>query len=137
MDVVFQLNELPQVVAKAWQAFGDQPTWLFEAPMGAGKTTFIHALCAHLQVTDAVSSPTFAIVNEYRSPVAGTIYHMDWYRLKDEDEAIQAGVEDLLYSGKLCLVEWPNKAPGILPDKVLRISLEPEDAQSRRLRISY
>lgn len=136
MDIVFQLNDLPGVVATVWNRYQNHKVWLFEAGMGAGKTTFIHALCEFLQVKDAISSPTFAIVNEYRSPVAGTIYHMDWYRLKNEEEAIQAGIEDYLLSNCLCLVEWPDKAPGILPDNSLPISLQIVDAQSRRLIIS-
>lgn len=101
--------------------------------MGSGKTTFIHALCEELGVKDAIGSPTFAIVNEYRSPVAGTIYHMDWYRLKDEEEAIQAGIEDQLYSKAVCLVEWPDKAAGLLPDDTLHIVLEVLNEGTRRI----
>ena len=70
--------------------------------MGAGKTTLIHALCAVLEVSDSISSPTFAIINEYKSSIAGMIYHMDWYRLKNEAEAINAGCEDYIESGNLC-----------------------------------
>ncbi len=103
--------------------------------MGAGKTTFIHSLCTALQVTEAVSSPTFAIINEYYSPVAGIIYHMDWYRLKDEEEALQAGVEDCLYSGNYCFIEWPEKAEGILPADALQIHIEAIDEQTRRLMV--
>ncbi|RFM26705.1 tRNA (adenosine(37)-N6)-threonylcarbamoyltransferase complex ATPase subunit type 1 TsaE [Deminuibacter soli] len=136
MDITFQLPELPAVAAQAWEQFGHRKIWLLDAGMGAGKTTFVHALCEGLGVTDAISSPTFAIVNEYRSKLAGTIYHMDWYRLKDEDEAIQAGIEDYLYSNSLCLIEWPNKAPGILPDETVHVQLQVVDAQTRRLIIS-
>ncbi len=133
MDIVFQLNELPSVAATVWNQYRQYKTWLFEAGMGAGKTTFIHALCEWLQVKDAISSPTFAIVNEYRSPVAGTIYHMDWYRLKNEEEAIQAGVEDSLFSGNLCLVEWPEIAKGLLPENTLNIYIEAINSSLRRL----
>ena len=100
---------------------------------GTGKTTFIHALCEELGVSSAISSPTFAIINEYSSPVAGTIYHMDWYRLKNEEEAVNAGVEDSLHSGALCLVEWPENAPGLLDETMFRINLEILDPQTRRL----
>jgi tRNA threonylcarbamoyladenosine biosynthesis protein TsaE len=83
-----------------------------------------------------VSSPTFALINEYQRSGGETIYHMDWYRVKDEDEAIQAGIEDCLYSGNLCLVEWPEKAPGILPDDTVHIHLETTGINTRRLTIN-
>jgi len=101
--------------------------------MSSGKTTFIHALCEVLQVKDVISSPTFPIINEYNSPVTGIIYHMDWYRLKDEEEAIQAGIEDCLLSSNLCLIEWPDKAPGLLPDDALNIYIETINTNTRRL----
>src|SRR6185436_4083468 len=95
---------------------------------------FIHALCVDvLEVKDVISSPTFAIINEYKSSVAGTIFHMDWYRLKDEEEAIQAGIEDSLLSGNLCLIEWPDKAAGLLPDDTLHIQIEMIDNNKRKL----
>jgi tRNA threonylcarbamoyladenosine biosynthesis protein TsaE len=103
--------------------------------MVSGKSNFIHAFCEVLQVKDVVSSPTFAIINEYRSPVAGIIYHMDWYRLKNEEEAVQAGIEDALLSGNLCLIEWPDKAAGLLPDAVLNIYLETVDENTRRMTV--
>lgn len=136
MEIVFQLTELPVVVQKVWEQYQPYKIWALHGEMGAGKTTFVHALCEYLQVRDTISSPTFAIVNEYRSPVAGTIYHMDWYRLKNEEEAIQAGLEDCLLSGSLCLVEWPARAAGLLPDETLRLELQFVDGQTRRLTIS-
>ncbi len=117
----------------AWKAGKDKKVWAFYAPMGSGKTTFIHALCEILEVGDTVSSPTFAIINEYRSRVARTIYHMDWYRLKDEEEAMNAGVEDALNSGDLCLVEWPEKAEGLLPDDTFHVHIEALDETTRRI----
>jgi len=101
--------------------------------MGAGKTTFIHALCEELGVVSAISSPTFAIINEYKSKEAGAIYHMDWYRLKNEEEAVNAGVEDSLLSKDLCLVEWPENAAGLLPDDTFHIHIEVLDPETRRL----
>lgn len=133
MNTVFTIEQIHETAKSLWDEGHIHKVWAFNANMGAGKTTFIHALCEVLQVTGAVSSPTFAIINEYKSPVAGAIYHMDWYRLKDEDEAIQAGVEDCLYSGNLCLVEWPQKAEGLLPADTLFISIEVIDEQTRRL----
>jgi tRNA threonylcarbamoyladenosine biosynthesis protein TsaE len=101
--------------------------------MGAGKTTFIHALCKVLNVKNAVSSPTFAIINEYKSVDAGIIYHMDLYRIKNEKEAVEAGIEDCLLSGNFCLVEWPDKIPGLLPDNSLQIFIDVNDNKTRRL----
>lgn len=103
--------------------------------MGAGKTTFVHALCDVLQVKNSVSSPTFAIINEYTSPVTGTIFHMDWYRLKDEKEAIDAGCEDCIESGNFCFIEWSEKFPDLLSSNTLHISLEIINEQERSLSI--
>ncbi|MBN8719883.1 MAG: tRNA (adenosine(37)-N6)-threonylcarbamoyltransferase complex ATPase subunit type 1 TsaE [Sediminibacterium magnilacihabitans] len=133
MDAIFSLEQIRQAAKLAWKEGKQKRVWAFHAAMGSGKTTFIHALCEELGVKDAIGSPTFAIVNEYRSPVAGTIYHMDWYRLKDEEEAIQAGIEDQLYSNALCLVEWPDKAAGLLPDDTLHIVLEVLNEGTRRI----
>jgi tRNA threonylcarbamoyladenosine biosynthesis protein TsaE len=101
--------------------------------MGTGKTSFIHALCEVLEVKDTVSSPSYALINEYESPIAGTIYHMDWYRLKDEEEAIQAGIEDAITSGNLCFIEWPEKAAGLLPEKPFEVYMEILNEKMRRL----
>ena len=133
MDAIFTLPQIRQVAAALWKEGAKKKVWAFYASMGTGKTTLIHALCEELGVQSAVSSPTFAIINEYQSPVAGTIYHMDWYRLKDEEEAINAGVEDSLQSGKLCLVEWPEKAEGLLPEDAFYIHIELLDENTRRL----
>ena len=133
MDAIFGLSEIKQVAQLFWKQHRQKKVWAFHAPMGAGKTTFIHALCELLQVKGAISSPTFAIINEYKSEVVGTIYHMDWYRLKDEEEAVQAGIEDSLLSKNLCLVEWPEKALGLLQDDTLHIYIEVLDASTRRI----
>ena len=103
--------------------------------MGAGKTCFIRALCTAKKVKETVGSPTFSIINEY-SYGNGIIYHLDLYRLKDEEEAIRAGVEDCLYSGEICLVEWPDRAPGIFPDDTLWIYLEVRNEVTRKIMVS-
>ena len=133
MDAIFTLPQIRQVASSLWKEGAKKKVWAFYASMGTGKTTFIHALCEELGVQSAVSSPTFAIISEYQSPVAGTIYHMDWYRLKDEEEAINAGVEDSLLSGKLCLIEWPEKAEGLLPEDTFYVHIEVLDEHTRRL----
>ena len=117
-----------------WNAVGDAKVVALHGEMGSGKTTFIHALCEVKQVSSTIGSPTFSIINEYIFP-GGTIFHIDLYRLKDEDEAIRAGVEDCLYSGNICLVEWPEKAPGIFPENTVNVYLDFIDSQTRRLRL--
>jgi tRNA threonylcarbamoyladenosine biosynthesis protein TsaE len=100
--------------------------------MGAGKTTFIHALCENLGVTSAIGSPTYSIINEYLA-VNGTIFHMDWYRMKDEEEALEAGVEDALFSGNFCLVEWPERASQLLPEDTHHITIKVIDEKTRQI----
>ena len=117
-----------------WNAVGDAKVVALHGEMGSGKTTFIHALCEVKQVSSTIGSPTFSIINEYIFP-GGTIFHIDLYRLKDEDEAIRAGVEDCLYSGNICLVEWPEKALGIFPENTVNVYLDFIDSQTRRLRL--
>ena len=133
MDAIFGLSQIHSVAAALWKEGKKYRVWAFHAPMGSGKTTFIHALCTSLGVNSAVSSPTFAIINEYLSKEAGVIHHMDWYRLKDEAEALQAGVEDVLTSGETCFIEWPEQAPGLLPDDTLHIRIEMLNEDTRRI----
>lgn len=111
--------------------------WAFDAEMGAGKTTLIHAICNVLKVTDSVGSPTFSIINQYQTQTGETIYHLDLYRVKDEEEAIQAGVEDVLYKGDLCLVEWPGKIKGLLPSDTVFIKIDILNSNTRRITIQY
>jgi tRNA threonylcarbamoyladenosine biosynthesis protein TsaE len=137
MDAIFGKAQINTVAATFWQQYHQHKIWAFFAPMGSGKTTFIHALCKHvLQVTDNVASPTFSLINQYESTVAGTIYHMDWYRLNSTEEAIQAGIEEVLYSNHLCLIEWPEKAPELLPKNALAIHIEILDEYTRRIFIT-
>lgn len=106
----------------------------FYAPMGAGKTTFTTAICKALGVCeDAVSSPTFSIVNEYRTPSGDSIYHFDFYRLDSEREALDIGFYDYIDSGSLCLLEWPENIEGILPEETLRVKIEVLSDGSRRV----
>jgi tRNA threonylcarbamoyladenosine biosynthesis protein TsaE len=133
MDAIYELPQIKAVAKALWKEGKAQKVWIFHAGMGTGKTSFIHALCEVLEVKDTVTSPTFALINEYESPIAGIIYHMDWYRLKDEEEAIQAGIEEALLSGNLCLIEWPEKAFGLLPEKPFEVFMEILDEKMRRL----
>lgn len=133
MDAIFTLKEIRRVAGALWKEGKGRKIWAFYASMGSGKTTFIHALCEELGVVSAISSPTFAIINEYVSKEAGSIFHMDWYRIKDEEEAIHTGVEDCIQSGSLCLIEWPEKALGLLPEETLHIHIDILDEQTRRI----
>ena len=116
-------RELDEVAKKLISNFGHIKVWCFHAEMGAGKTTLIKQLGKVMNVTDEMSSPTFAIVNEYLTAGNDTIYHFDFYRLKDIEEAIEIGVEEYLDSGNLCLLEWPELIETLLPDQYLKISI--------------
>ncbi|MEO8710588.1 MAG: tRNA (adenosine(37)-N6)-threonylcarbamoyltransferase complex ATPase subunit type 1 TsaE [Parafilimonas sp.] len=132
-QINFSLSQIKKIAAQLWNENSQYKTWAFHAEMGAGKTTLIHALCDVLQVKNSVSSPTFAIISEYTSSVAGKIFHMDWYRLKDEAEAIQAGCEDCIESGDLCFIEWSEKFPNLLPANTLHISMETMNEHERSI----
>ncbi len=107
----------------------------FYAPMGAGKTTLINALCKKLEVIDATSSPTFSIINEYATANDNMIVHMDWYRLKGEEDAINAGVEDYLQGKHYLFIEWPEIAEGLLPEDCCKCSIEILDEVTRKITI--
>lgn len=131
---LFTKEELPAIAAGFRQQYGGSRVFAFHGAMGAGKTTFIHSFCEALKVKGTVSSPTFSIINEY-GYAGGTVYHIDLYRLKDEEEALRAGVEDCLYSGAVCLVEWPDRAAGIFPADTVHVYLEAVAEQTRRMRV--
>ena len=124
-----------QQLAAAIAASG-QSVIVFEGEMGAGKTTLIRALCAALGVEDDVSSPTFALVNEYRSGQGQPIYHFDFYRVDSEEEAARLGAAEYFDSGYLCLVEWPSRVAGLLPPQRLLVELAVTGPESRVLSIN-
>jgi len=136
MVVNFTLNEIDQAAREFLVQIGDRKTVAFHGEMGAGKTTFIHALCKVMGVEDVTSSPTFSIINEYKKANGETVLHMDLYRLRDEQEAVSAGVEDGLFSGNLCLVEWPEKAKGIFPEDAVQCYITVTGSSSRKLQIN-
>jgi tRNA threonylcarbamoyladenosine biosynthesis protein TsaE len=135
MEVVYQIGDINKAAELVWTNAGGKTVLAFSGEMGSGKTTFIHALCEHLGVKGTIGSPTFSIINEYAYGT-GIIYHIDLYRCKNEEEAIRAGVEDCLYSGQLCLVEWPSRAEGLLPEDTVRISINEIDHLTRHITIS-
>lgn len=139
MEWSFTLDNINKVAKEFWKEAGSKRVIALHGPMGAGKTTFIHALCDARYVKDIVGSPTFSIINEYEYDCEGTkkaLFHIDLYRLKDEEEAMKAGVEDCIYSGNLCLVEWPEKAPGIFPSDTVHAFIEILDDKTRQLKIA-
>jgi len=136
MEVNFLLKEIDAAAKTLLAQTGHYKVIAFHGEMGAGKTTFINALCRAMWVEDVVSSPTFSIINQYKTNKGDTVYHMDLYRIKDEKEAMNAGVEDCLYSGNLCLVEWPEKAPGIFPDDTLHVTITSVDDNTRKLKFN-
>lgn len=138
MEKVFSLKEIVQAAGWLLENSGNKKVIAFYGEMGAGKTTFIYTLCQILQVEDVVGSPTFSIINEYRYADGGkpaSVYHMDLYRLNDEEEAVRAGVENCLYSGHYCFVEWPEKAPALFPEDTLYVSISLVDTENRRIEI--
>lgn len=134
MKLTYKLNEIKNAAKQFWQTIGDKNVIAFHGNIGAGKTTFIHSLCEVKGVKDVVGSPTFSIINEYYFQ-GGMIFHIDLYRLKDEQEAIRVGVEDCLYSDHICFVEWPEKATGIFPKETLHVFIEVADSDTRHLTI--
>lgn len=130
---VDSLEQLPVAADKFVETMGAATVYAFYGDMGAGKTTFINALSRRLGVEDDVTnSPSFAIINEYRSDTtAELIYHFDLYRLEDIDEALEIGVEDYFDSGALCFLEWPERIADILPDDTVRVDIRVNDDRSR------
>ena len=119
------LAQLDQAAQEFLQAIGEHSLIAFYAPMGAGKTTFITAVCKALGVEeDAISSPTFAIVNEYRGRGGRPIFHFDFYRIEQPAEALDIGLYDYLDSGELCLMEWPENVEALLPEETLQVHIE-------------
>jgi tRNA threonylcarbamoyladenosine biosynthesis protein TsaE len=138
MELQISLTNLDHFAALFWKEAGTSKVFAFHGEMGAGKTTTIAALVRYKGVQDAVSSPTFSIINEYRYNEGGAehrMYHIDLYRLKDEEEVIQSGAEDCLYSGAVCFVEWPQKALHLFDAHTVHVVIEPVDEQTRRVRV--
>ena len=123
--MTIELNSITELNSAAKALFnfsGDAKIFVFEGEMGAGKTTFIKTVCEELGVTDVVSSPTFSIVNEYETSDA-TVYHFDFYRIKNIREAYDIGYEEYFYSGNICLIEWPERVAELLPENYIRVEI--------------
>ena len=133
MELIFTLDQIQSVARHFLNDLNDAKVIALHGDMGAGKTTLIHALCIELGVIENVSSPTFSIIHEYQAENNEIIYHIDLYRLNTEKEAYIAGIEECLYSGERCFIEWPEKIPTLLPENVVNVYLEALAENKRRL----
>ena len=120
---VKSLDELKHAAEQLISFGGSEKIFLFYGDMGAGKTTLIKSLCENLGVKEPATSPTFSIVNEYQGE-SSKIYHFDFYRLKNQSEALDLGYEEYFYSGNYCFIEWPEKIPDLLPDHYVRVEVQ-------------
>ncbi len=136
MEIIIKDIEHIREAAREFIAnIGEARVFAFYGKMGAGKTTFVKAICEELGVEDVITSPTFAIVNEYGLP-SSTIFHFDFYRIKRLEEVYDMGYEDYFYSGALCFIEWPELIEDILPDDAVRVTITEQEGGSRVVSIS-
>lgn len=129
------LNDINEVAAKFLDFAGDKKIFALYGPMGVGKTTFVKAVAACLGVTDDVSSPTFAIVNEYLTKNNDSIYHFDFYRVNNVSEALDFGYEEYFFSGNRCFIEWPEKIDELLPEDIVNCYFSENEDGSRELSV--
>ncbi|WP_319479845.1 tRNA (adenosine(37)-N6)-threonylcarbamoyltransferase complex ATPase subunit type 1 TsaE [uncultured Draconibacterium sp.] len=125
------LDELEIAAKEIITAFSDDRVFAFYGKMGAGKTTFIQSICRALGSDDNVTSPTFSLINEYNTADLDSIFHFDFYRIKDIEEAYDLGYEDYIYSGNYCLIEWPEMIESLLPEKMVEVKIEVQDDDTR------
>lgn len=130
------LDKIDEAALEFIRAMGDNTVFAFHGDMGAGKTTFIKAICENLGVSDTINSPTFAIVNEYRSDSGELIYHFDFYRINKIEEVFDFGYEDYFYSGSLCFIEWPEKVDTLLPKDTVNVYVKVQQDGSREVSLS-
>jgi tRNA threonylcarbamoyladenosine biosynthesis protein TsaE len=131
-----RLEDLGTVARTLLTDAGETKVWLFYGEMGSGKTTLIRELCKQLTVKDMISSPTFSIVNEYETESGGKIYHFDFYRIKNEIEALDIGVEEYFYSGNYCFIEWPEKIPSLIEGTHVEIEIRTKNDRTRAIAFS-
>ena len=138
MEIKIQsLDQIHEAAKEFIAAMGENTVFALYAKMGAGKTTFVKAVCEELGVTDVITSPTFAIVNEYRSEdTAELIYHFDFYRINKLEEVYDMGYEDYFYSGALCFIEWPELVEELLPGNTIKVSIEEQKDGTRTVTLN-
>ena len=129
------LEDLPEMASAIIALCQNESIWLFEGEMGAGKTTLIKAICMELGVLNTVQSPTFSIVNEYLTGEGESVFHFDCYRLKNETEALDFGIEEYLDSGNYCFIEWPSKIKNLIPTEHVVVEITEVENRERRLEI--
>ena len=135
MEIIIpSLSSINEAAQQFFAQMGDHKVIAFYGKMGAGKTTFIKALCQTLGVEDVITSPTFSLVNEYTDSEGNSIFHFDFYRIKKLDEVYDMGYEDYFYGGNLCLLEWPELIEDILPEEALKVTITEESDGSRKLK---
>jgi len=134
MEIIFSLDEIG-AAAKQLLAQDPAKVILFNGEMGAGKTTFIKQVAKALGVSDTTASPTFSLINEYLAESGELLYHFDVYRLKDENEALDVGIEEYLYSGNWCFIEWAEKIPNLVPQDHTRVDITVEPDGRRKLKV--
>ena len=129
MSIEIRIKSIEEIAVAAKEfvaAMGERKVFAFYGKMGAGKTTFIKAVCEELGVEDVINSPTFAIVNEYVDGQGEPVYHFDFYRIKNLQEVMDLGYEDYVYSGHVCFMEWPELIENLLPDDAVKVTIEEE-----------
>jgi tRNA threonylcarbamoyladenosine biosynthesis protein TsaE len=131
--LIANLDQMDKIALEVLQLFPEQRLFAFWGAMGVGKTTFVKAICKALKIDDTVNSPSFAIVNEYVTPNSESVYHFDFYRIKQPAEAYDMGYEDYLYSGAYCFLEWPEKIEELLPETRVDLRFELNDDNTRTL----
>ena len=132
--IIKSLEEISKTAKQFVDQIKDKKVFLFYGNMGAGKTTFIKAICEELGVTDVINSPTFAIINEYNSK-NGTVYHFDFYRINKVEEAYDFGYEDYFYSGNICFIEWPELVEEIIPEDAVKVYITELESGEREIKI--
>lgn len=137
MQIIIENKNSVKSAAKEFvKLMGDDKIFAFHGAMGAGKTTFIKAVCEELGVKETITSPTFAIINEYKDREGSSIYHFDFYRINKLEEVFDFGYEDYFYSGNLCFIEWPEIVNSILPEKSVIVSIEEQENGIRILELN-
>lgn len=134
-ELTYTLDQINHAAKWAILQLGESRLLALHGEMGAGKTTLTQEILKQLGSEDTVQSPTYSLVNVYQLGDGQRIYHMDWYRIKDEEEAFDAGIDELLQSGCLCIVEWPNRIPELLYEPVVHLQISQKDPETRELKI--
>ena len=133
MEIIYALDEIENAAKKILTHCNEYKIFTFTGDLGAGKTTFIKAMCSELGILETVTSPTYSLIQEYRTTDNLIIYHMDFYRIDSLQEAIEAGVEEIISSGAFCMIEWPDKIRPILPDKIAKLNIVYLKEQQRKM----